>query len=92
MPLTAPTITSPSTMITNRPIRSTSDGVAAIAHLRLGRRGALQRFMATTNPAIWTTSATAHSRYRGGPSAAPRRPGRGCPLSEQIEYGIEAGR
>ena len=68
MPVTAPTMTSPRTMMTNSPIRSISDGVVGMRASAPWAAGGFHRYMPTTHPATSAASATAHSQYRSGPS------------------------
>ncbi len=70
MPVTAPTMTSPRTMMTNSPIRSISDGVVGMRVSPAWVSGGFHRYMPITHPATSATSATAHSQYRSGPSNA----------------------
>ncbi len=70
MPVTAPTMTSPRTMMTNRPIRSISDGVVERRGSPAWAPGGFHRYMPITHPNTSATSATAHSQYRSGPSNA----------------------
>ena len=70
MPVTAPTMTSPRTMMMNRPSRSISDGVVEMRASPSCVAGGFHRYMPTTHPATWAANATAHSQYRSGPSTA----------------------
>jgi hypothetical protein len=62
MPLTAPTTTSPNTMITNRPMRSMSDGLAGITASLVCVAGGVQRTNAITCPQIWMRRPSAQSQ------------------------------
>jgi len=62
MPATAPTITSPSTMITNSPMRSMSEGVVAMIASPSWVSGGVHRCIPITNPSTSDASAIAHSQ------------------------------